>query len=214
MSKLQTSLFMIIPICVEIRISHHPVNQGETTPHQMSSACFKEEWKRMVTSAAQAQRMQDALGIHLPPDSNATISWKEKGTTLALWAPVPKSYHSAKVMQLRMGSALTYTPQYSPGVGVQSSALKHMHMYIREKNLIQTRHFCACSQESAYWEWMITYFYISKVEGVFFGFVLFFFIFKTFMYNLSQLLLTKIIFGIRISLQNVNSIDNFLPEEL
>lgn len=62
---------------------------------------------------------------------------------------------------------------------------------------------------------VITYLlYTSKVEGVFLGFELFVFLFKSFTCNFSKLLLTKIIFGIRISLQNANSKDHFLPEEL
>lgn len=69
MSKFQTSLFMIIFIGIKTRISHCPINQVEITSHQMSSAFFKEEWKRMVTSAAQAQGRQDTMGIHLPPNS-------------------------------------------------------------------------------------------------------------------------------------------------
>lgn len=87
----------------------------------------------MVTSAVQAQGRQDAQGIHLPSDSTRPFLERRK---VPFQHCEPNSYHGIKVMQLCLGSALMYTAQYSPGMGVTSSALKHMHIYVREKNLI------------------------------------------------------------------------------
>lgn len=61
-----------------LRDVFHTIQSTKLWPHQMSSAFFKEEWKRMVTSAAQAQGRQDAVGIHLPPDSTQPFLERRK----------------------------------------------------------------------------------------------------------------------------------------
>lgn len=113
-----------------------PVNQVETTSHQMSSAFLKKSgkgWSQVQYKHREGKMLRASISHQTARDH---FLKGERYHSSTVSPCEPNSYHGIKVMQLCLGSALMYTAQYSPGMGVTSSALKHMHIYVREKNLI------------------------------------------------------------------------------
>lgn len=107
---------------------------------------------------------------------------------------------------------------HCPGVNVSCSVHPNEtnpEIYANEINSLLIQTFFTCIQKSAFSGWVfVCPPYILKVRDAVLGYGLFFLLFKTYKHNFSKLLLVQIVFGIRISLQYVNTMNLFLPELL